>query len=52
MLTVDAPDSSGIITNTVTVSSYEVDLDPRNNTATADTRVRSDYYIFLPVALK
>ena len=34
-ITVTAPENIGTITNTVTVSSYEVDLDPRDNTASA-----------------
>jgi len=51
-ITVTAPEDRGTITNTATVSGYEVDLDPRDNAASADTLVKSVYPVYLPVVLR
>ena len=51
-ITVTAPEDRGTITNTATVSGYEVDLDPRDNTASAETLVKAVHYIYLPVVLR
>ena len=51
-ITITAPEEGGTITNAVTVSGYEIDLDPRDNTASANTLVKSAYTIYLPVVLR
>ncbi len=51
-ITVTAPEAGGTITNTATVSGYEIDLDPEDNTASAETLVRSIYTVYLPAIFK
>jgi len=46
---VTAPASSGIITNTATVSSQEVDPDESSNLARITTRVWFFHYVYLPL---
>lgn len=49
LITVTAPTSGGIITNTVEVSAQETDPDQGNNSAQATTQVRRAYYSYLPL---
>jgi len=49
LITVTAPASSGIITNTATVSSQEVDPDESSNLARITTRVWFFHYVYLPL---
>ena len=51
-ITVTAPARSGPIANTATVSSLEVDPNARNNTARANTQVKSAYKVYLPLVLR
>jgi len=51
-ITVTSPKDGGTITNTATVHGYEVDLDPRDNAASATTVVRPSFYVYLPVILR
>jgi len=51
-LTVTAPSDTGYITNTASVLGYELDLDPGDNHASADTLIRSYHYIYLPIVLR
>jgi uncharacterized repeat protein (TIGR01451 family) len=51
-ITVTTPKHTGTITNTATVSGFEVDLDPKDNTASAATLVRPFFYVYLPVILR
>jgi hypothetical protein len=51
-ITVTAPEDGGTITNTATVSGYEIDLDLRDNTTSAGTLVKSVYHLYLPVVLR
>ena len=51
-ITVTAPEAGGTITNTATISGYEVDLDPGDNAASVETRVRSIFTVYLPAVLK
>ncbi len=51
-LTVAAPGDTGYITNTASVLGYELDLDPGDNHASADTLIGSYHYIYLPIVLR
>jgi uncharacterized repeat protein (TIGR01451 family) len=52
VITVTAPASSGVITNTATVSSQEVDPDTDSNLARASTQVRLLHDLYLPIILR
>ncbi len=51
-LTVAAPGDTGYITNTASVLGYELDLDPGDNHASAETLIGSYHYIYLPIVLR
>ncbi len=52
VITATVPDTSGTITNTVTVSGQEADPHPGNNSALARTQVQLVYHVYLPAVRK
>jgi hypothetical protein len=52
VITVTAPGSGGILTNTATVSGQELDPDEGDNSVWITTQVQSFYYVYLPIVHK